>query len=81
MSYRQLFAEWFDKQRKEGMVSFTPLFNLRVIAEKFGADVIQDDCGMDRWLDFSATPFRSISHPEVMDFIYEELYKFVTSKK
>jgi len=78
MTYKELFADWFDEKRKEGMVSFTPFFNLRAIAEKFDAEVIQDESGMDCWLDFSSTPYRSISHPEVMEFIYEMLYKFVT---
>lgn len=80
LTYKEKFAEWFDEQRKNGMIDFKPSFNHEAIAEKFGATLHRDEYGMFSYLDFSETPYKTIMHPEVQEHIYEGLYKFVTAK-
>lgn len=78
-TYKEKFADWFDEQIANGMKSFKPSFNHEAIASKFGGTVHYDQYGLFSHLDFSATPFGTIMHPEIQEYIYEGLYKFVTA--
>lgn len=80
-TYKEQFADWFDEQVANGMKSFKPTFNYEAIAAKFGGEIHYDKFGMFSHLDFSTTPFLTIMHPEIQEYIYEGLYKFVTAPK
>lgn len=77
--YRDRFEQWLEAKKKEGLVSFKPTFNKEAIAEHFGAKVIYDDFGMVEYLDFSETEYKTIQHPEVMEYIYKGLLEFATA--
>jgi hypothetical protein len=78
-TYKEKFGDWFDEQVANGMKNFKPSFNYERIASQFGGDVIYDDLGLFSHLDFSHTPYITIMHPEIQEYIYEGLYKFVTA--
>lgn len=78
-TYKEMFADWFDQKRSEGMVNFKPSFNHEAIAQRFGAGIFYDEYGLFSHLDFSDTKYQTILHPEVQEYIYEGLYKFVTA--
>lgn len=78
-TYKELFSDWFDEQIANGMQSFKPSFNYEAIAEKFGGSVFYDQYGLFSHLDFSQTPYETIMHPTIQEYIYEGLYKFVTA--
>lgn len=77
-TYKERFADWFDDQKAKGMCSFKPVFNLHALATKFGANLVKDEYGFDSYIDFSNTPYKTIMHPEVEEFIYKGLFEEVT---
>lgn len=78
-TYKERFADWFDEQKERGMINFHPSFNHEAIANHFGAEIFYDENGFFKRLDFSKTKYETIMHPEVQEYIYEGLYKFVTA--
>lgn len=79
-TFKERFADWFDDQKENhGLVDFKPYFDREAIARQFGAKTVKDEFGFITHLDFSETEYKTIMHPEVQEFIYEGLYKFVTA--
>lgn len=91
MTEKEKFFEWFNAQRKLGMQSFKPWFNIRGIAEHFGATVKRREGLEDDVLVFDVNPSIGThyidfgdNHPgqDVLDdYIYGELNKVVAVLK
>ena len=78
-TYKEKFGDWFDEQIANGMKNFKPSFNYEAIASKFGGTITYDSLGLFSHLDFSDTAYITILHPDIQEYIYEGLYKFVTA--